>query len=1660
MKRSRLLNLLLSGLIGVMTALPPSTSVADDTEIYLGASAGGDNAIRPNVLFVLDTSGSMSGNVDSNGDRLDHMKDAFFQIMDSVNNINVGLMRFTDPGGPILWPVSFVDEDADVIEGGGSVGFPVNVRVSNANDDSEEVILTGNITLDSDELNFINTDGGIATVTIDQSDNTGMRVLAQTDNAEELGDDIITLNRIDMDSAQTNAVRFSSVPVPVGAVVTDARVIFTARDNNSGSPTYVIRGESNANPAAFPTSCNGCADVTNRTTTATSVTWSPPDWSGNDKGADTTTPNLATIVNSIITLGGWAPGNAMVFIIDPSTTGGVRSANTFQGAGGDTSRVAELQITYQLAAAAPPLPQITGMRFPEVPIPQGATITNAFLEFYPSTLSTTDIDVDIAAEASDDAAPFTATSGDLSGRLRTPVVNWKETDDWDVDLSVPPDGIGDEPQQTVDISAVVQAVVNRPGWCGNNAMAFFVQQSAAAVNGPLKALSFDADQSRAPILRIDYDDSSVKPGACINTTLTSQVFASANDAEETIDTGSISLGGSQFDMRSVQINALRFTQLNISQGATVLEASLVFTARAVDTGATTLKFEAEAIDDSPAITSTVKDISDRTTTAASVNWAAPDFDTTGGIYETVDISPIIQEVVNRPDWKPFNAMTIIQSHVSGGQRRARTFNHDAVDAPILKIKVQGAGSTATFTVRSKLKNVVDNLDHEGFTPIIDTLYEAAKYYRGEDVLWGAQRGFDNSSSHFSCDDPPHLCNDTGSNNSVRNNTRISHPASFEGGSVVTPAGCTEGNLNNSDCRERKVTGTPEYISPIEEGCQANYIVLLTDGQANHNDSAPLIEADYGLNCAGGATGNETCGVELADFLANNDQSSLAGDQNVFTYTIGFNFSSSFLDNLAEAGGGEFYTADNSAQLAAVFQLIIADILNRSTSFATPSLSVNAFNKLFDLNDVYFSLFIPDSRLAWKGNVKKYQICDDSAVCELGEILDASGDEAINPADQRIRDTALSFWSSGIDGAEIEVGGAAENVPTYTARTVYTYADLTDPAVNPLNVTLDADGSRHIVEDANDDGILDGIDGHASHPDPLADTQFLLGDDTAILSAVERAELIDWIQGRDVDDEDEDGSDTDDRFTFNDPLHSSPIAITFGGTEADPVIKLFVGTNEGGLRMINAFNGVEEWIFYPQDMLRQQLRLKNNTNGNHLYGLDTVPAVWIFDENEDGIIKDNDFVRLIIGQRRGGLNYYAVDVTPDSELSDPAALGGVVPELLWRIDGGEAEFPNLGQTWSRPVLTRMRFGTDTAGESTTKTLIAFGGGYDTVQDNGFFGNSTPGNAIYIADAETGELVYTISADDPGVGDFLEVPDMTCPIPSDLAMFDSDGDGAEDRIYVGDLCGQVWRVDLLPNLSTDEGVKAIVGKFAEVSELDPDPTFIEDHRKIFYRPDIVQVLNDEFSTVARYDLVVVVTGRRDNPLNLDVQDRVYALRDFHVDQLTDSDDDGLADAGTYTTILGPTQNQAGTLFDSTQVVEDPTGSDLSDFQVSDGWYLDFQDEGEKSLAAPVILSGKLFVTTYLPEGVVDASSCALAEGSGRLFGLDVLTGGVVFNYDDADGTDTLTASDKIFTLGAGIPSSAVPIFQEEGITLLIGGGGGATVVDPDIELPRGRTYWYQQ
>ena len=104
--------------------------------------------------------------------------------------------------------------------------------------------------------------------------------------------------------------------------------------------------------------------------------------------------------------------------------------------------------------------------------------------------------------------------------------------------------------------------------------------------------------------------------------------------------------------------------------------------------------------------------------------------------------------------------------------------------------------------------------------------------------------------------------------------------------------------------------------------------------------------------------------------------------------------------------------------------------------------------------------------------------------------------------------------------------------------------------------------------------------------------------------------------------------------------------------------------------------------------------------------------------------------------------------------------------------------------------------------------------------------------------------------------------------------------------------------------------------------------------------------------------------------------------------------------------------------------------------------------------------MFFTTYLPDQVVNTAACTLAEGGGVLYGINVLNGTAVFNWDQSPPSDPLSLADRKMTLGSGIPSAAVPIFQPDGISLLIGGSGGATVVDPGLALPRSRTFWFEE
>ncbi len=1051
MKRTRSISFVFATVIGLAAGFAgglPQTSVADDTEIYLGGAALREG-IRPNVLFILDTSGSMSATVTGTGmDRLDNMKVAIKQILDGATNINVGLMRFSDPGGPILFPVSYIDEDVNVVEGStDTTDLDVNVQVDQSSDDAEEVRVV--VAGDDDGFEDVaeletawNSAPGLmnlASPVLDVYEVTKAasvggtdleyRVSSGADDAEEYtadGSVLVSGNRFGISydgSQQAVGLRFGTVEIPPFARILSAELAFTNMSDRSGTGfTLEITGQNSLNPPAFTTANK---DVTSRPRTAAKVTWADPEaWTS---GATDmyATPDIKSIVQELVNQGGWASGNPMAFIIEHAA-GSVgddaksRKAHTYENS---SSEAPVLRVTYTTELTSAGFNTV-GLRFNNVGVPQGAKITRAFLEFRPDTTTSGNTSVQIFGHDVGDAPTFSTLDNDIGKRY-----TWARTSasvDWGVPAWTP--GTAD---QSPDITNIVQEIVDRSDWCGNNSMAFMLRPNfadmLAGMVGPRIADSFDSDPTNAPMLRIEYDETSVLSTACMDQWVQRQIEGIADDAEQVLSNGTIDLTSTDLDFDFKKMSGMRFRDIPVAKGQTILEARLVFTADTTQTGATGLTLNGQYSDNAPAFMDVQSNLSARIKTSASVSWT-PEDQSAGAEYTSPDIKAIIQEIVNHPNWKPGNSLALFETHASGGARREKTFDADPVRAPKLLIRVQGVLATAGAgqnSVRTVLKETVDNLDHIGHTPVVDTLLEAARYYRGDSVMYGKARGWERDLKYVHADHPLSgqvlnpKPNATSTNDGVRKNTRVSHPSSWTGGDIVRAGACTEEDLNNADCREEYIKGKPVYTTPIVSNCQSNYIILLTDGIANHNHSEQAIRDYVGIPSCTGGNGEKACGLELVKWLHDEDQiSSMAGDQHVFTYTIGFNFSDKWLAELAVAGGGSFHEASDADDLVREITQIFADIMNRSTSFAAPTLSVNAFNKLFHRSDVYFSLFKPSPAVSWNGNLKKYQLCESSAAgCDLGEVLDANALPAIekDPTSEnvgRIKDSALSFWSAG------------------------------------------------------------------------------------------------------------------------------------------------------------------------------------------------------------------------------------------------------------------------------------------------------------------------------------------------------------------------------------------------------------------------------------------------------------------------------------------------------------------------------------------------------------------------------------------------------------------------------------------------------------------------
>ncbi len=140
---------------------------------------------------------------------------------------------------------------------------------------------------------------------------------------------------------------------------------------------------------------------------------------------------------------------------------------------------------------------------------------------------------------------------------------------------------------------------------------------------------------------------------------------SGNDAVEEEPSGNMYMTSSDLeflDDGGVQTIGLRFVNVEVPNGAKVIDAYIVFTVDETESPeAVNIIIEGELIPDAPTFAAIDYNVTERTRTTAQVEWNPPDWPTVGEKQQTSDISAVITEIINQDSWASGNALAIIIS---------------------------------------------------------------------------------------------------------------------------------------------------------------------------------------------------------------------------------------------------------------------------------------------------------------------------------------------------------------------------------------------------------------------------------------------------------------------------------------------------------------------------------------------------------------------------------------------------------------------------------------------------------------------------------------------------------------------------------------------------------------------------------------------------------------------------------------------------------------------------------------------------------------------------------------------------------------------------------------------------------------------------------------
>ncbi|MFN8600454.1 MAG: PilC/PilY family type IV pilus protein [Candidatus Binatia bacterium] len=802
-------------------------------------------------------------------------------------------------------------------------------------------------------------------------------------------------------------------------------------------------------------------------------------------------------------------------------------------------------------------------------------------------------------------------------------------------------------------------------------------------------------------------------------------------------------------------------------------------------------------------------------------------------------------------------------------------------------------------------------------------------------------------------------------------------------------------------------------SPVQYTCQRNYMIMVTDGVPEMEAdvlSSPQSSCDFSrvksfvgnpgdLNGDGKedpsspnwvATTGESfnCGSDYMDdavikmrslFPNGNPQ-----NQPVKLYAVSFGIN--YCEPPAEGdtspgggmllwraskkyGGGECISAITPNELDDALREILNLIRNDAQSFVAPVVPVSQTNRTQSGDRLYVALFAPrEGAQGWPGNIKKYALnTQDGVICNASTPSCSSGNGSATTSDGSILANAESYWDAttgGPSGVTVTSGGVGAVLlqRDLSTRKIYTYLGSSTGNLGGLDLTANT---------------------YAFAKSNTAITNATLGLSGSLGQPADRDRLIDYIYGFDSYDADSDGNTTEKRtWVMGDVIHSVPLLASYASQSQPDLI--IVGANDGMLHAFDDATGQELWAFVPPDALANLHQLVPGEATQHPFFADGSPHLRTLDDGRKIVV---------FGLGRGGRAYYALDITSRT-----------APKLLWRINNTTSGFSELGYSSSAPELKRAAVG------GNSQEVAVFGGGYDPAFDtatqttaNG--GAGAMGRAVFMVDLLTGaKLPFSI----PG--------GMTYPVAGDVLLFDVNGDNVFDRGYVGDLGGNVWRLNF-------DGT---------ASKLFSAPA---GHR-IFYKPDAV--VNSGYVTV------YFGTGDRSNPMTTDTVDRFYAVRDDGSGNLTEND------LVNVTNQIFPVDSE-----EYQGLVEE-----ITDKQ---GWYITLGGTGEKMLAAPSVYFNVIFTTftpntakceagggakIYVIDPITGAPTTDLAGTSGSGLGGGTSTGGGI----GSGANGMLIGADRFVAVGNSIPTEIKVTFGDDTTKAFFGLTRGGGIALQPLNLPQ--------